>query len=374
MHGQIFENLSTIVKERFNPNEEYLGFDKEVNKRKPLVSVCMATYNHQKYIAEAIESVLMQETSFDFELLIGEDESSDETRKICKKYAEENPDKIRLFLRDRSRSHLYDENGKTIQIFNIRWLRLSARGEFYAVCEGDDYWCDKKKLEKQILAIREYPDCAMCFHPAKVKNMKTPELNAITAKHKDTPCLFSVEEVILGGGPFCPTASLLFRKEAFETFDRLTADFLLPVGDVYTQICGALNGGALFLPDIMSVYRSGVEGSWTLRNSEYTIFVKHKLDLIKTNREIDSRLNKRYHRAFKQRERGEVHRLFKHLYQHDMDVVKKIQEVVRIETEGILKYRCYKAMFYSYLYHKMGLKVVTPVLRQLKLRRTNKFF
>jgi hypothetical protein len=123
------------------------------------------------------------------------------------------------------------------------------------------------------------------------------------------------------------------------------------------------------LPEIMSVYRTGVHGSWTQRNSEYTIFVMHKLDLIKTNREIDTRLNKKFHRAFKRREIGEVHRLFKHLYQHDIDVVRRIMGLVRKETTGLLKFRCYKVMFYSFLYHKMGLKNLTPFLRQFKLRR-----
>jgi len=222
--------------------------------------------------------------------------------------------------------------------------------------------------------MRKYPDCTMCFHPAKVENMKSSELNGITAIHKEKPHLFSVEDVILGGGSFCASASLLFRKEVVEAFNRLTGDLILPVGDVDTQICGALNGGALFLPEIMSVYRTGVQGSWTLRISEYTIFVKHKLDLIKTNRGLDRRLEKRYHRALKLREIGEVHRLFKHLYQKDPDVVKRIMEIVRKETKGILKYRSYKAMFHSYLYHKVGFKILTPILRQFQLRRTHKFF
>ena len=365
---QARNDLKKIALERYNPGDEYLGSSKEVNRKKPLVSVIMATYNHEAYIAEAIESVISQNTSFDFELLIGEDDSSDNTRTICKIYAEKYPHIIRLFLRDRSRSHLLDENGKRIKLFNIRWLRMSARGEYFAVCEGDDFWCDKKKLEKQVHAIREYPDCSMCFHSAKVKNMKNSELNTVTAMHKNSPCLFSVEEVILGGGPFCPTASLLFRRKAFETFDRLTADLLLPVGDVYTQICGALNGGALFLPDIMSVYRAGVDGSWTQRNSEYTVFVHHKLDLIKTNRKIDCRLDKRYHQAFKKREVGEINRIFKHLHQNEKQVVEIINELVKNETKGLLKLSCYRAMFYSYLYHKLGFKTVIPILRKLKLR------
>lgn len=368
MHQAESENFLKFVFDRFNPEDEYLGRDKPVNRIKPLVSVLMATYNHELYIAEAIESVLAQETGFDIELLIGEDESSDRTRIICKKYAEEYPHKIRLFLWDRNRSHIFDENGNSILFFNIRWLRLSAKGMYFAVCEGDDYWTDKNKLEKQIRLMQEYPDCGMSFHPAIIKNMKNPDDNGVTAIHKNKPHLFSTEEIILGGGAFCPTASLIFRKEAMEVFDRLTANLNLPVGDVYTQICGALNGGALFMPEVMSVYRTGVDGSWTRRHMEYIKFVKHKIDLLKTNREVDDRLEKRYHQAFKTRELGEVHRIFKKIYEQDKEVIFQIKRIVKEHTQGVLKFRCYKEIFYSWLYYKMGFKFVTSVLRQLKLR------
>lgn len=148
MERLIFEDLGDIIENRDNPNEEYLGTAKEVNNKKPLVSVLMAMYNHELYIADAIESVIMQQTNFNIELLIGGDESSDATKPICKTYAEKYPNIIRLFLRDRSQTHLRDENGKSIQYFNMCWLQLSVRGEYFAVCEGDDYWCDKKKFRK----------------------------------------------------------------------------------------------------------------------------------------------------------------------------------------------------------------------------------
>ena len=78
---------------------EYLNQSKPVNQTKPLVSVCVITYNQADYIGECIESILAQETTFPFEIIIGEDNSTDGTRELCKKYADENPDKIRLFLK-----------------------------------------------------------------------------------------------------------------------------------------------------------------------------------------------------------------------------------------------------------------------------------
>src|SRR5574344_1891550 len=103
------------------------------------VSICMITYNQGKYIKNAIEGVLMQKTNFDFELIIGEDCSSDNTNSICVEYVEKYPDKIRLIS--------YSENQGMIKNF-IRVLEES-KGRYIAFCEGDDYWIDPFKLQKQ---------------------------------------------------------------------------------------------------------------------------------------------------------------------------------------------------------------------------------
>ncbi|HKK87612.1 MAG TPA: glycosyltransferase, partial [Saprospiraceae bacterium] len=88
-------DIQQLYVERFNPDEEYLGTIKEVNQIEPLVSVCTTTYQHADYIEDCIEGILMQKTDFPIEIIVGEDESTDGTRRICKKYASEHPDKIR---------------------------------------------------------------------------------------------------------------------------------------------------------------------------------------------------------------------------------------------------------------------------------------
>ncbi|MCI2228382.1 glycosyltransferase [Polaribacter sp. MSW13] len=128
---------------------EYLGKNKEINKHIPLVSISVPTYNHENFIEECLDSILKQVTNFTFEIIIGEDQSDDRTREICIKYAEKYPNKIRLFLRDRKTSQ-YFENGKFICRFNGLWNRMSARGKYIAMCEGDDYWIDPLKLQKQV--------------------------------------------------------------------------------------------------------------------------------------------------------------------------------------------------------------------------------
>ena len=132
-------NYNSELNKRFLLQEEYLGNNKVVNKVEPLVSVTVITYQQADYIADCINGILMQRTTFPIEIIIGEDGSSDGTTEICKDFAEKNRDKIRLFIRDRSLSQYKTSEGKVVR-FNGVWNRMSARGKYIAVCEGDDYW------------------------------------------------------------------------------------------------------------------------------------------------------------------------------------------------------------------------------------------
>lgn len=153
-------NYKDILINRFHNEKEYGGDSKLINNLCPFVSISIATYQHSNYISKCIEGVLMQKTDFPFEIIIGEDGSADGTREICIKYAEKYPDKIRLFLRDRSLSNLYD-NDVFVCRFNGLWNRMSARGKYIAICEGDDYWTDIHKLQKQVDFLQANEDFGM---------------------------------------------------------------------------------------------------------------------------------------------------------------------------------------------------------------------
>ncbi len=165
---------------------EYLGQDKAVNKLNPLVSVCVVTYNHQEYIEKCIDSLLAQQTSFDFEILIGEDNSTDKTREICKTYADKYPDKIRLFLRTPEQK--IDVEGKKTWHFNVSGHLYTSKAKYIAWCDGDDYWTFEGKLQKQFEDLEAHPEYVMNHHhfdkifpdgkriPTKVK----PKLEANT--------------------------------------------------------------------------------------------------------------------------------------------------------------------------------------------------
>jgi glycosyltransferase involved in cell wall biosynthesis len=141
---------------------EYLGTNKPVNQIQPIVSVCITTYNHEPYIAECLESVLMQQTNFPFEIIIGEDESTDNTREICKGYAEKYPDKIRLFLRS-EKDKIYVNGIKTGRYNFIENLKV-ASGKYIALCDGDDYWTDSYKLTKQYNYFLNHNECVLNHH------------------------------------------------------------------------------------------------------------------------------------------------------------------------------------------------------------------
>lgn len=138
------------------PGESHVMRDREISDRKslvkrPVVSVLMLTYNHAPYIAQAIGSVLAQKTTFPFELIIGEDASTDATREIVMKYQREAPSVVRVIASDRNLG-MHANHATLIE---------AARGEFIAYCEGDDYWVGRGRLQQQVDYLRAHPDCGL---------------------------------------------------------------------------------------------------------------------------------------------------------------------------------------------------------------------
>lgn len=151
------------LRRRFALQTEYLGCNKEVNKINPLVSVSVPTYNQDAYIQQCLDGILCQKTSFPIEVIVGEDGSFDKTGEICESYADRHQDKIRLFFRDRKDSHYTYPDGH-VQRYNGIWCRMSARGKYVAICEGDDYWTDPLKLQKQVDFMEMHPEVPFCCH------------------------------------------------------------------------------------------------------------------------------------------------------------------------------------------------------------------
>ena len=223
----------------------------------PLVSVVCLCYNHEKTVAQAIESVLAQKTDFPFELIVHDDASVDSTPQIIRAYAEKYPDIIVPVLQTENK----------MQTCNIAETYISPllRGEYVAVCEGDDYWTDPEKLALQVRAMRADPGITMCFHA--VTQVLPGGEEQICRPCKETGAV-PAELVVKRGGMFCPSVSLLVRRDIADLWPeyRRQAD----VYDYPLQALSASAGKVWYLDRVMAAYRFQYENSWTARRADVT--------------------------------------------------------------------------------------------------------
>jgi len=215
-----------------------------------MVSICCITYNHEKYIAEALDSFIAQKTDFKYEILVYDDASTDKTVEIIKAYEEKYPDLIKPIYQSINQYSL----GVRVYTFNF----LRARGKYTAMCEGDDYWTDVKKLQIQVDYMEKNPQCSLCVHTA----------NKVTANHRIKGQVrpsrqdrsFTVEECILGGGSMFATDSMFFPTRLTQNLPVFFMES--PVGDFPLAIYLALCGEVYYMDRCMSVYRISVRDSW----------------------------------------------------------------------------------------------------------------
>jgi len=252
-------DILKTFEERFLMQQEYLGNEKPVNKITPLVSVCVATYQHAGFISQCLESILGQKTNFPVEIIVGEDGSTDGTGQLCKNLAEKFQDRIRLFLRDRSLSQYY-ETGRTILRFNSKWNYMSARGKYLAICEGDDYWTDPFKLQKQVDFLEANPGYIMTYHDAKVIGT---EGNVIAeSKIPDYQRKDYSEQEIIYGNIFISTQSLCFRNVISSFPEEL---FKVINGDNFLFSLLGWHGRGKYMHDVEpAAYRVHPGGIWSM--------------------------------------------------------------------------------------------------------------
>ena len=153
MKKMIINSRNNIVSENRTQSEIQKGWGECLS---PLVSVCCITYNHASYIKDAIDSFLMQETNFAFEILIHDDASTDETTQIILDYAEQYPDIIKPVIQD-------ENQYLKCSLINPRFLFPKAVGKYIALCDGDDYWTDRSKLDKQVGFLENNPDYVITY-------------------------------------------------------------------------------------------------------------------------------------------------------------------------------------------------------------------
>lgn len=213
----------------------------------PLVSIDCLTYNHAPYVRKCLDGLLMQKTSFGYEILIHDDASTDGTQQIIQEYERLYPDIVKPIYQTENQ---YSKGVSMSATFNYS----RAQGKYIAICEGDDYWADPYKLQKQVDFLESHPDYVMCCSDAVVSSPDGELDWCRYSEDTDIP----VHDIILGGGAFVQTASLLFRKWLIEK-DIPKCN----VGDYPLQIFAALNGKVRWFAQKQVTYRYASAGSWT---------------------------------------------------------------------------------------------------------------
>ena len=220
--------------------------------KKPLVSIVCESYNHEPFIRRCIEGFLMQKTDFPIEILIHDDASTDGSADIIRKYAEKHPDVIKPIYQKEN------QYSKGVRIWgNIQFPR--AQGKYIAICEGDDYWTDPLKLQKQVDYMEKHPDCTLCFHNAMIHwydGSRPDKLYSDSIEERD----YTAVELLKLHNP--PTASFFFRSSLLNEYITMRNRPRIAVGDRPLIMLCAQKGKTHALPDNMSVYGKH-EGGWT---------------------------------------------------------------------------------------------------------------
>ena len=213
------------------------------------ISVWITTYNHELFIAQAIESVLMQQTTFTYELVIGEDCSTDRTRDIVLNYKAKYPEKISLFLPE-----------KNIGMIPMAWATYKfCTGRYVAWLDGDDYWLDPHKLQKQVSFLENNPAFSFCFHKVKLQVEYNLYISRDPLMERDDDTL-SFRDFIRINNPV-HALSVVHRNILSEYLPSWVFSLPYPDLGLYFVFCGY--GEAKFMRDVMGTYRIHDNGAYS---------------------------------------------------------------------------------------------------------------
>ena len=217
------------------------------------VSIICNTYNHEKYIEDAIKGFVCQKTDFKYEICIHDDASTDHTKEIIQKYERLYPDLIHAIIQSEN------QYSKGISVNAINTAR--AKGEYIAFCEGDDYWIDPYKLQKQVNLFEKYPDCALVVHGSLIVNARNRFARRKWLLTQEERKL-TFDEILASRGIVAAHNTYMYRNME-NTFPEFFKN--LGVWDTTRCIYFGLNNSVYYIPEIMSVYRVGIKGSWNDR-------------------------------------------------------------------------------------------------------------
>lgn len=237
------------------------------NSSSPLVSIRCITYNHEKYIRDALEGFVMQKTNFKFEAIVHDDASTDNTAAIIREYAEKYPDIIKPIFETENQYSKHD--GSLARIMNA-----ACKGKYFAFCEGDDYWTDPYKLQKQVDFMENHQECSLTYHACK---------NIFVNRNETSHRLFG-ENVLNSYSSidilkdYFHTATILVRREVL--YSELYSKVIklgCQSGDTLLYLTASRLGEIKGTNEKMSVYRRHLNGASQKLNSYKTIYKDYRI-------------------------------------------------------------------------------------------------
>ncbi len=251
---------------------------------KPKLSVRLQTYNHAKYIKRALDGILMQITDFAFEVVIGDDFSTDNTLNIIRSYKDTNTVNIRILKRTIGGEY-YLNRKKHGRLYNFYDIIKNCKGSYIALLDGDDYWIDPSKLQKQVNFLESNHNYSLCFHNALIMwDDKHRPPKYFCSKNQNLKS--DITDVI--NNWFVPTSSIVFRANLNN--NCLPSWFLkIYNGDLALQLIVAEHGDFYYIDEVMSIYRKSIDGLSAINSSLYITEKQiETLSLYKMNRIINN--------------------------------------------------------------------------------------
>lgn len=259
-----------------------------------LVSIGCTAYNHQKYIRKTLDGFVNQITDFRYEIIVHDDASTDKTADVIREYQERYPNLITAIYQTEN------QQSQNIKV-TAKFIMPKMKGKYIALCEGDDYWVDNYKLQKQVDIFRNHPECYMCVH--KVQEIfedgsvleRTNPPQQVGLK---TQVLCSKDFLTYSLSNFFHTSSYMMEGEFYRCYHRNYPEFreVCDVGDICMKLYFGQLGSVYYIDDIMSYYRRGVPTSWSNQNaSSINHIINHSFTMKLTLIKFDEYTNGIYH-------------------------------------------------------------------------------
>lgn len=336
-----------------------------------------ATFNHENYIIDALKGFAMQQTTFPVVYTIVDDASTDGTAAVIKKFVSENfsLDANSVgFEKDLDYGHVTFAQHKTNKncYFAVIYLKENHYSQkkskapyltewmntkYIALCEGDDYWTDPLKLQKQVGYLERHSECCLCCSDARI--FESGEY--VSWKRYEIDCMIPPEDIIIGGGLWLQTPTFLYRRATY--YDYPDCCKKCHVGDYPLIIWAALNGGVHYLSDVTTVYRHKSEGSWTRRIEAFSARDQIKgwrseVDMLKG---LDEWSKGRYKDAFNQRIRDYLWYLIED-YRNDSKLLWE-----EFSNERWVLSKSQRLKWFEYAYTPWFFSIKRKVRRKLKI-------